>query len=265
MRLLHRKTRCLSLNIFAISRLRPLLVFAAFFLLWELLVNAFHLPAYLLPAPTAVVWDLYQQAWALMGHTFVTGQEVVFGYVIAILIGIPLAMLISFSKIAREILYPILIISQVVPKVVLAPLFIIWFGIGMMPKLILVFLLCFFPIVLSAVAGFRAIDDETIEFAQSTGATPWRQFRLIRFPHALPSIFVGLKLAATMSVIGAIVAEFVSSDRGLGYVLMLISGEMNTTRAFSIIVILSLMGLALYWLVELIERLVIPWHSSQRH
>lgn len=247
-----------------LEKLRPILIFAGFFLLWEILCVAMNVAPYILPRPSAVVADLWRQAPNLLVHTLVTGQEVVAGFILAIVIGVPLAVLISFSKIAREIIYPILIVSQVIPKVVLAPLFIIWFGIGIMPKLVLVFLLCFFPVVLSAIAGFRSIDDETVEFVRSTGASPWRQFSLVRFPHALPSIFVGVKLASTMAVIGAIVAEFVSSDRGLGYVLMLISGELNTTRAFAIIVILSVMGLLLYWLTELVERLIIPWHASQK-
>jgi NitT/TauT family transport system permease protein len=245
-------------------RYRSVAVLAVLVVAWEIATMAFKLPAYILPAPTAILQDLGGQWSSLLKHIATTGEEILYGYLISIAVGIPLAAAISFSKICRDIIQPIIIVSQVIPKVVLAPLFIIWFGIGILPKLILVFLLCFFPIVLSAAAGFAAIEPEIIEFARSTGAKPWRQFALIRFPYALPNIFVGLKLSATMAVIGAVVAEFVSSDKGLGYILMIITGDLNTTRAFSVIIVLSAMGLLLYWAVERLERFVIPWHSSQQ-
>jgi len=153
---------------------------------------------------------------------------------------------------------------QIIPKIAIAPLFIIWLGFGLMPKLLIVFLLCFFPIVVSSVAGFKSVDPDVMDFARSTGASPTRMFFKIRLPQASPEIFTGLKIGAALSATAAVVAEFVASDRGLGYLLQQYNGQLETPMVFSIIVLLSLIGLAIYYVVEIIERLVIPWHVARR-
>jgi NitT/TauT family transport system permease protein len=246
------------------ARARPLLLAVLLLALWEAAVRGFALPLYLLPPPSLVFAALVEFHASLLEHSLVTAREIVAGYVLAVVVAVPLAVLISQSKLVAETVYPLLVFSQVIPKVALAPLFIIWFGFGFMPKLLLTFLLCFFPVVVAGIAGFKSLDDDVLDFARSTGATPWRLFTKIRLPHALPSIFVGLKVAATLAVVGAIVAEFVASDRGLGYILMIANGDLNTVMAFAVLTILAVIGLALYYGVDLAERLVIPWHASQR-
>jgi NitT/TauT family transport system permease protein len=160
--------------------------------------------------------------------------------------------------------YPVIVFLQIVPKIAIAPLFIIWFGFGFMPKLLLVFLLSFFPIVVASIAGFKAVDPDIMDFARTTGAGGWRLFAKIRLPQALPQIFTGLKVGAALSATAAVVAEFVASDKGLGYLLLQYNGQLETPMVFAIIVLLSLIGLAVYYAVELLERFAIPWHVSQQ-
>ena len=149
------------------------------------------------------------------------------------------------------------------PQIAVAPLFIIWLGFGFTPKLLLVFLLSFFPIVIASIAGFRAIDPEIMDFVQTTGAGGLRAFGKVRLPYALPEIFTGLKVGAAISATAAVVAEFVASDRGLGYLLLQYNGDLNTQMVFATVMVLGAIGLAVYFAVELLERLAIPWHASQ--
>jgi NitT/TauT family transport system permease protein len=153
---------------------------------------------------------------------------------------------------------------QIVPKIAIAPLFIIWFGFGFMPKLLLVFLLSFFPIVVSSIAGFKSVDPDVMDLARSTGAGAWRLFAKIRLPQALPDIFTGLKVGAALAATAAVVAEFVASNKGLGYLLLEYNGNLETPMVFAVIIVLSLIGLAIYYAVEFLERITIPWHVSQR-
>src|SRR5678815_4344587 len=153
---------------------------------------------------------------------------------------------------------------QIVPKIAVAPLFIIWFGFGFTPKLLVVFLLSFFPIVVSSIAGFKAVDPDIMDFARTTGAGPWRLFAKIRLPQALPHIFTGLKVGAALAATAAVVAEFVAADKGLGYLLLQYNGQLETPMVFATIVILSLIGLVVYYTVEVVERIAIPWHVSQQ-
>lgn len=239
-----------------------LLSLLALFLIWEAAVRAFGIPAYLLPAPSKIVADFTARSGRVFQHTLVTAQEILAGYLVAVLVSVPLALVITYSRFLEKTLYPIIVFFQIVPKIAIAPLFIIWFGFGFTPKLLLVFLLSFFPIVVSSIAGFKSIDPEIMDLARSTGASPWLMFRKIRLPHALPSIFTGLKVAAALSATAAVVAEFVASDKGLGYLLLEFNGDLNTSMVFATIVVLSAVGLVVYYAVELLERLVIPWHVS---
>lgn len=239
-----------------------LLSLLALFLAWEAAVRAFGVPAYLLPAPSKIVADFTARSGRVFQHTLVTAQEILAGYLVAVLVSVPLALVITYSRFLEKTLYPIIVFFQIVPKIAIAPLFIIWFGFGFTPKLLLVFLLSFFPIVVSSIAGFKSIDPEIMDLARSTGASPWLMFRKIRLPHALPSIFTGLKVAAALSATAAVVAEFVASDKGLGYLLLEFNGDLNTSMVFATIVVLSAVGLVVYYAVELLERLVIPWHVS---
>ena len=243
---------------------RILLSFLLLFLVWEGGVRLFRVPSYLLPPPSVIFLDFLGRWNRVAQHTIITAQEIVAGYLTAVLVSIPLAFAIAYSRFLEETVYPIIVFLQIVPKIAIAPLFIIWFGFGFIPKLLLVFLLSFFPIVVSSIAGFKSVDTEILDLARSTGASPWMMFRKIRLPYALPSIFTGLKVAAALSATAAVVAEFVASDKGLGYLLLEFNGNLNTSMVFATIVVLSIVGLLVYYAVELIERVLIPWHVSMQ-
>lgn len=237
--------------------------FLVLLVVWELAVYATDAPPYVLPAPSAVWEGFLSQPGRMLANTLVTLKIIVLGYVVAVLVSIPLALLIAFSRFVQTTVYPLLVVFQIIPKIAVAPLFLVWFGFGLMPKIMLVFLLSFFPIVISAVAGFRSLDDEVEDFARSTGAGPWRMFFKIRLPQSLPSIFTGLKVGAAMAATAAVVAEFVGSDAGLGYLILEYNGFIETAKVFAAIILLSASGLAIYYLVEALERITIPWHVSQ--
>ena len=241
-----------------------LAVFAILLFLWEYAVWLFGIKAYLLPPPT-LVWSEFLERWRIVAEgAWVTTQEIVGGYLLAIAVSVPLALAVAKSRFVEESVYPIVVFLQIVPKIAIAPLFIIWLGFGYTPKLLIVFLLCFFPIVVSSVAGFKAVDPDIRDFARTTGASGWKMFTKIQLPQALPDIFTGLKVGAALSATAAVVAEFVAADRGLGYLLLQYNGQFETPMVFAIIIVLSLIGLAVYYIVEFVERLVIPWHVSQR-
>lgn len=256
-----RRMRVLAL---LLRRRNGFLAFAVLFLIWEAWVRVTEVPAYLLPPPTLIVADFLGRWPRVMDGAWVTTQEIVAGFALAIVVSIPLALAIAYSRFIESTLYPVIVFLQIVPKIAIAPLFIIWFGFGFTPKLLLVFLLSFFPIVVSAIAGFKSLDPEIEDLARSTGASEWLMFKKVRLPHAVPSIFTGMKVGAALSATAAVVAEFVASDKGLGFLLLEYNGNLETAMVFAVIVILSAIGLVVYYAVEVLERLTIPWHVSQR-
>ncbi|HTS91827.1 MAG TPA: ABC transporter permease [Stellaceae bacterium] len=251
------------LSAFLHRRARLIAAFLILFVGWELGVRLFHVKEYLLPPPSLVLYAFLGHWQTVLASAWTTTLEILAGYAVGVVVSVPLALAISYSRFLEETAYPVIVFLQIVPKIAVAPLFIIWFGFGFTPKLLLVFLLSFFPIVVSSIAGFKSIDPEIMDFARSTGARNLLLFAKIRLPHALPEIFTGLKVGAAFSATAAVVAEFVASDRGLGYLLLQYNGDLNTPMVFATIVLLSLIGLAVYYSVVLIERLTIPWHVSQ--
>ena len=238
--------------------------FAGFFLVWEYSVVLFDIPLYILTPPSLVV----QKGWAdidrLLYYTYVTGIETVSGYLISVVIGLPLGLAIAFSSILRRTIYPFFVSLEMVPKIAFAPLFISWLGFGLLPKIIIVILVCFFPIVLNAILAFNSLSEELTLFSRSTGAGAWRAFFRIRLPAAMPQCFVGFKYAAINATVGATIAEFIGSDKGLGFYIQIVTGNMRPDLAFAGIFFLTILGLALFGCVTLAERLLIPWHISVR-
>ena len=246
------------------QRMGALLVGAAILLLWEVSVRVLGIKEYLLPPPSRIWLEFNKRAGVVMSGAGVTTLEILGGYLLAVVVSIPFALAVTYSRFMRNAVYPVVVFLQIVPKIAVAPLFIIWFGFGYTPKLLIVFLLSFFPIVVSSIAGFKAVDPEIADFARTTGASGWKLFAKIRLPQALPDIFTGMKVGAALSATAAIVAEFVASDKGLGYLLLQYNGNLDTPMVFAVIFLLSFIGLAVYYAVELIERLTIPWHVSQQ-
>lgn len=232
---------------------------------WWLVVWAADVPQYVLPTPGAVFQRIVE-SWTgqLFGASLVTGKETLIGFAVAIGVAVPLAVVITYSSLAERFLYPLMVSSQVIPKVAIAPLFVVWFGFGLAPKVLIAFLIAFFPIVIDTTVGLRSVDPGMIHLARSMGASEMQTFRKVRLPNGLPSFFGGLKVAVTLAVIGAVVGEFVGSSNGLGYVLITATGNVDTPLVFASIVMMSLIGIVLFAALELLERIATPWHRSRR-
>lgn len=242
----------------------PLLTLVVLLLVWEAAVRLFRVPIYLVPAPTQVVGELGLELPLLVKHGWVTTYEVIFGYLLSIAVGIPLGLAIFLSPIFARSIYPLLVSSQAVPKTAIAPLFVVWFGFGVLPKVLIAFLIAFFPIVINTVVGLASVEPEKIYLARSMGMSPLTTFFKIRLPQALPSVFAGLKIAIALAVVGAVVGEFVGADAGLGYLLLIANGNLDTPLLFAGFVALTVIGVGFFVLIEAIERMAIPWHTSQR-
>ena len=238
--------------------------FLVFFLLWELAVIALEIRSYILPAPSEIFQALLKYHAELLSALLFTVRSLLIGYLLAVAAGILLALPIAYSTFMQRSVYPLILFFQVIPKVALAPIFVIWFGFGLPPKIMIVFLLSFFPVVINGIVGLRSIDREVISLTRSTGAKPVDVFLKVRLPSALPTFFAGFKLAAISATIGAIIGEFIGSDSGLGYIILTANGDLQTDYSFAAITVLTALGLALYYTVEGLERVLIPWHVSQR-
>lgn len=243
---------------------RPVTVLLGLFALWWFVAWRELVPAYLVPSPGAVAETMVADWAMLLEHTWVTTLETIIGFVLAAVIGVATAVLLVYSRTAEKSLYPLILFAQVIPKIAIAPILVVWFGFGMTPKIVLAVLIAFFPVVVSAVAGLRSVDPELLEMSATMGASRWKTFRKIRFPGALPQLMSGLKVAVTLAVVGAVVGEFVGADRGLGYVLLLASGNLDAPLLFADLILMSLIGVVLFVLVEVLERFLIPWHASRR-
>ena len=226
---------------------------------WQLAVWLGNVPEYLLPPPSAIVADL-KTDWVVLGPAlWVTLREVLIGFVIATITGIGLAVVLHLFGPLRRAMYPILIASQTIPVVVLAPILVILLGYGILPKLVIVALICFFPIVVNGLDGLRAVDDDFISMMYTLDASRWAIFRRVEFPGALPSIFSGMRIAATFASIGAVFGEWAGSSAGLGYVMLEATPNLLTSRIFAAILLLTVISLVLFGLVSLVERIAVPW------
>ena len=243
----------------------PALVVIATLVLWEAGTRIFKVPPYILPPPSQIAAVTQEKLPLLLKHGWVSTTEIVLGFLLSVVVGIPLALATFMWPAFARSVYPLLVSSQAVPKMAVAPLFIVWFGFGLMPKVLIAFLIAFFPIVINTVVGLAAIEPEKIHLARSMGLGGLATFFKIRLPNALPSIFGGLKIAITLAVVGAVVGEFVGGDAGLGFLLMSANGSMDTPLLFAGLVGLTLIGVVLFMLIEVAERFAIPWHASARN
>jgi NitT/TauT family transport system permease protein len=233
-------------------------------LLWEAVVHVFRIPFYILPAPSQVVQQGIEFTPRIASHYWVTLYEALLGYGIAIAIAVPAALLISYSPLLDRTIYPLVVFLDEVPKIAIAPLLITWFGFGIEPKIILTTIISLFPIFINGVAGFKSISDELVNLGRSAGAREWEMFWKIRLPNALPYLFVGLKMSGSAAVIGAVVSEFLAGDKGLGYYLLIVLGNLKMALGFAVIASMATIGLSLFFGMTLIESLTIRWHVSKR-
>ena len=200
----------------------------------------------------------------LARHSWHTIQETLIGFVLAVLAGVILSIAIVYSRFLEETLYPLLVTLNVVPKVAVAPLFVVWMGTGIQPKVAISATIALFVIVIDMVLGLRSVDPEMLDLAKSLKGSKLQTLIKIRFPNALPNLFAGMKVGITLALIGAIVGEFVASDKGLGYVILVAQGQFDTPQMFTAIIALAVMGTLLFFFVDLCERFFVPWHVSRR-
>lgn len=243
--------------------LLPPATFVTMVLLWWAVVVLFKIPAYLLPGPGDVFARLVTDASLLWTHSQVTLAEILLGFAITIVTAIPLGLLIALSPLSRQLVYPPIMLMQLVPKIAVAPLFLVWLGFGMESKVLLTVLLTFFPLLVASISGFQILDDRFLYLTKSMGASSWQTFRYLRFPAALPVIFAGIKTSATIAATAAIVAEFVGANKGLGYVLLRGTSTMDIELVFAVLVVLTLVGVVINYVVEFCEWAMTPWQRSR--
>jgi len=242
----------------------PLLTGVFFFVLWEALIHLLKVPRYILPAPSAVFIEFATHLRLIWFHTLVTANETFVGYIIAIVLGVPLSIFVAFSETLRRTFYAAAVTLGMVPTIAFAPLFVVWFGFSFASKMLVVFWVCFFPILINGIFGFISLSDELRLFILSTGAGRVTAFWKIRLPAALPQVFVGLKGAAINATVGATIAEWIGGNAGLGYYIQVATGDFNMRLALAAIIMLTALGLLLYFMVILAEMKLIPWHESLR-
>ena len=241
---------------------------AAFFFLlllvaWQVVVTVRHVSDFILPSPLVILETTRQYFPLLMKHTWTTTYEIGIGFVIGNAIAVAMALLIVNSRLAEKALYPLLIASQTIPKVAIAPLFLIWFGSGIAPKVIITAVICFFPTVVNTVQGLKATDENAIDLLRLVAASRLQVFTKLQFPNALPYFFAGLKISIALAVIGAIIGEWVGANSGLGYVIMYSTQTLRTDFMFAALLLISVLGVVLYLAVVLLERLF-SWRASDR-
>jgi len=252
-----RRSRALSRVVADIAQ--PIVALLVFVALWEAACRVFHVPAYLVPTPSAIfvdTWKLLGQVWM---HTLATTQTTLLGFAASLVVSLPLAVLLTASPAIANAVYPFLVLTQSIPKVALAPILVVIFGSNELPRVVVTFLVAFFPLVLSIAAGITAVPPEFIELGRACRASRWRALWRIRLPYAVPFIFSGLKAAITLSVVGAVVGEFVNADKGLGYLIVTSTAFFQVPLAWGALVLLSLMGIILFQAIVVVERVFFPW------
>jgi NitT/TauT family transport system permease protein len=246
------------------NALMPFVGLAALLLLWALITTVFKIPDYLLPSPIAVIRRAVLEWRILFSQTSYTLIEIVAGFLGSILIGVPMAFAVVLSRPVERVVLPMVVASQAIPKVAIAPILVVWLGFGLFPKIAISFLIAFFPILVSTIAGLKSVETEMIDLVRSMGASTTKIMLRVRLPSALPQIFSGLKVAIALSVVGAIVGEFVGADRGLGFLLLTATGALDGTLVWAALLVLIGLGILLFQIVVAVERVAIRWHVSIR-
>jgi NitT/TauT family transport system permease protein len=229
--------------------------------IWEGLVRFLHIRSIVLPPPSEVVEVMISRYDLLFTHLWPSLYLTILGFALSVVGGIIVAVLITYSEIVRKGFYPLIVVSQVIPKVSIAPLFIVWFGTGIMSSLLLAFLIAFFPMTINAAMGFQSVDEDIDKMARTFMGSRWQIFWKIRLPNALPYIFGGMKISITLAIIGVIVSEFVASQEGIGYLIKLAGGLLDTPLMLGAITILSIAGLVLYGLIAAAEKRAVYWQA----
>jgi NitT/TauT family transport system permease protein len=242
----------------------PIIGLAATIALWWGATVVFSIESYLLPTPWDVVVKFFDQPGVLLSETGTSLLETIEGFLLAIAIGVPIALVIVRSVVLERLVYPLLLMVNSIPKVAIAPLLVVWMGFGQWPKVVMVLLMCFFPIVISTAQGMKSTPTELVELMRSLNASRAQEFFKLRLRYAMPQIFTGFKVAISLAVIGAVISEFVGATKGLGYVIQQSGASADTTLAFAAITLLSVMSIVLFYGLVLLEHLLLPWAQEKR-
>lgn len=237
----------------------PLLFFAAIIIIWEIISRTGIFPLYILPAPSGVIASLIKDFKSMSGHIVITLYETVVGFCIAVIFSIFVAILMDAVSSVKKTVYPLLIVSQTIPIIILAPLFIIWFGYGYLPKIIIVVLICFFPVAISLLQGLATADKELIDMVRSMGAGKYSIYRFVKIPSAMPGFFSGLKIAATYSIMGATIGEWVGGKDGLGVYMIRAKHSFATDKVFAAITVITMLSIIFLKIIEFAEKKYMPW------
>jgi len=243
---------------------RTLLVLLVLFGAWELYVDLGGADPLILPAPHQIAQSLYRDRSLLWSNFLVTAREIVLGILVAAAVGLALAISLHLSRTLRRAVYPLLVASQAIPVVLVAPLLVLWLGFGFFPKLVVIAIVCFFPIVVTTLDALAAVDPDLLKLMRTFGASRTRTFRHVELPAALPGLFTGMKIAIVFAPIGAVFAEQAGSNAGLGYIFELAISNLLTARAYAAVLILAVFAIALFTLLTLAERLLLPWAYEPR-
>lgn len=245
----------------------PILFILLLLVLWELIVRWGKIPAWILPGPLQIINTFGETLPMMLAHTRSTMLECLLGFAVSIILAVIIAVVMDEIPLVNKTLYPLLITSQTIPTVSVAPLFIIWFGYGILPKVLVVILMCFFPVAISLLGGLAAVDRDYLELFRSMGASKIAIFRMVKLPLSLPAFFSGLKISATYSVMGAVIGEWLGAKEGIGYYLTLAQRSYLVDRVFAAILMITILSLLIFALIVAIEKLVIPWHrlNEQQH
>ena len=244
--------------------LEPVLFFIALLALWEILVEVIKIPAFILPPPRDLWVSFLKKLPVLGNHSLITFIEAFGGFALSLILGVGFAIAVVYSRHLQNTIYPLIVILYAMPKSAFAPLMVIWVGYGLMSKISIAFLVAFFPIVVNTVVGLKEVEPELLELARINRASAFDVFKKIRLPNSLPYLFAGIKVAIVLSVTGAIVAEFVAANEGLGYLVLQANYSLDTAFALVILLILAVLSLGLFWLAEIIQRRLAPWSAAVR-
>ncbi|HZK44037.1 MAG TPA: ABC transporter permease [Syntrophomonadaceae bacterium] len=243
-------------------RLTPLLTLSILVLIWELGVRFYEVAPWILPGPVQVFKALVSSFDLLLVHTATTFYEASLGFFLSIILALVVAFILTSVDWLNRAFYPLLIVSQTIPLIILAVLFTIWFGWGLLPKVIIVVLVCFFPITINLINGLKSVDPDQVNLFHSMGANNWDVFKIVKFPHALPSLFTGLKISATYSVMAAVIGEWLGAKQGLGYFMTIQQKNFAIDQVIAAVVVISVISLALVKLIEIIEYFLVPWNRK---
>lgn len=245
--------------------LLPTLIIISLLTIWQVLTLTLDIPKWLLPSPITISLEIYNNFPLLITHSIVTIQEIFFGFILALILGIVLAISIDKSRIVEKSIYPFIIASQTIPIIAITPLLLVWVGYGIFTKIIIVALISFFPIVVNMVDGLRSTDNSIEKMAITLGATKFQLLTLIRIPSSLPYLFSGMKIGISISVIGAVIGEWVGASSGLGYLMLQSAPRFQTALVFASIVFLSIIGITLFSFIQVLEYRLIKWHRFSNY